>query len=425
MNVQFYPRRRDHGSILLTGLIICGLMGVTLGSYLLLVRAQRNSVARSQAWNAAITVAEAGVEEALSQLNPSIPMPAVVDRTANGWGAAVSGLYGPKTRAMQQGTYTVTYTAATFPHIYSTGYVTVPTLSATIARTVHVTTTNIPLFTTSIVAVNSIDMNGNKIYTDSFDSADPAHSDNGRYPTAYPSRTGTNGDVASVNGVVNLGGADLKGDLLLGPNAPWSANNNGSVSGSVSHDFNVTFPPAVLPDTTWVLTSPDNQVINGVTYQYAFLNSGDYVVSTLSGNTYVGTNAQVRLKIQSSSTPGNIRIAGTDAQSGSLKIYMLGGSFSMSGQATVDSGNAMNFSYFGLPSNTSLSFSGNTALTGTIYAPSALLTISGGGSTTYDLVGSCIVNAIRINGHMHFHFDDNLLRAGPSRGYLVTAWREE
>ena len=60
---------------------------------------QNALVARSQVWNSAMGLAEAGVEEALAQLNPGAPAP-VVDRAANGWGGPSGGVYGPVTRTL-------------------------------------------------------------------------------------------------------------------------------------------------------------------------------------------------------------------------------------------------------------------------------------------------------------------------------------
>ena len=58
-----------------------------------------------------------------------------------------------------------------------------------------------------------------------------------------------------------------------------------------------------------------------------------------------------------------------------------------------------------------------------MYAPNAALTLNGGGSNN-GFIGSCIVNSIVMNGHYDFHFDENLLTAGPRRGYLATSWQE-
>src|SRR5512144_2120028 len=117
MNLALYRSvaARRSGSVLIAGLIICGLIGITLASYLVMLRSQRFTVARSQAWNGALAMAEAGVEEALSQLNPLVPAPAAVDRSANGWGSPVNNIYGPKIRTLALGKYAVCYTANTFP----------------------------------------------------------------------------------------------------------------------------------------------------------------------------------------------------------------------------------------------------------------------------------------------------------------------
>ena len=61
-----------------------------------------------------------------------------------------------------------------------------------------------------------------------------------------------------------------------------------------------------------------------------------------------------------------------------------------------------------------LPLSGNDVFLGSIYAPSADLTMSGGGNPTpLDFQGACAVNTIGMNGHFNFHFDENLKRKGP------------
>src|SRR5438445_9428828 len=57
------------GSVLLVTLATCVILGVLMGSYLSMIKSQHFSVSRGQAWNGALVVAEAGVEEAMAQLN--------------------------------------------------------------------------------------------------------------------------------------------------------------------------------------------------------------------------------------------------------------------------------------------------------------------------------------------------------------------
>lgn len=408
------------GSVLLVTLVIATLFGLFLFSYLYLVRTQRSLVARSQAWNAAMGLAESGIEETLAQLNPATPQVPVVDRTANGWGQPSGGIYGPMTRSLSNGWYSAVYTSDTFPILYSTGYVSVPTIPATLSRVVRVTTTNVPLFAVAMAAINNINMNGNNLITDSFNSTLTNLSNNGLYTST---KTSTNGDIASVSGIVNIGNANVNGTVFLGPTATNTIKNNGIVTGGVTNDFNVTFPDVILPQTSWLAPSLLSQLIGTITYNYVLSSSGDYVINNLSGSVYVATNVVARLRLTGNASPTTITVAGPGVGS-RLTIYMDGPSFTLSGQSTVDGGVAMNLAYYGTTNNTSLNFSGNASFTGTIYAPEANFTLGGGGSTTYDFVGASVTKTVTINGHFDFHFDEALLSIGPSRGYVATSWSE-
>jgi len=360
------------------------------------------------------------VEEALTQLNPGAPQP-VIDRTANGWGAPSGGIYGPVSRSLSAGSYSVIYNNDTFPTIYATGYVTVASIPATLTRTLRVATTNAPFFSTAMAAIENIDFTGNGVYTDSFDSSNPAFSTNGRYDS---SKASTNGDVASVAGVVNVGNGNVNGQVLLGPTGTDSISKNGKVTGGAQNDFNVNFADVVLPQTSWLPVVPSLQVIDGVSYQYVFTQStGDYSVFKPSGNIYVGTNAHIRLLINGTASPSSIRVAGWGTDAGKLTIYMNGPTFTLSGSSMVDGGAANSLAYYGTTNNTQVSFTGNAAITGTIYAPEADVKLGGGGSNTYDYVGALIAKSITVNGHFSFHFDEALLKTGP-QFLTARSWQE-
>jgi hypothetical protein len=391
--------------------------------YLNLMRAQNVAVARSQAWNGAMAAAEAGVEEALAHLNPGA-VPPVIDRSADGWGLPVDGFYGPQTRTLDGGSrYSVIFSAWAPLTIISTGSVTVAAISATLTRVVQVVATNVPLFTTAMATKYGITMNGSGISTDSFDSSNPNLSTNGQYDS---DKTSTNGDVASVYGPVNPGNHTIKGDLYLGSTATYSGNS-GSYTGKKHTDFNVDFADVVLPVTTWQ-TPPGSQTINGRTYDHAFVStssSGDYLIPD-SGSIYVGTNVNVRLKVTATTfSPDAIKIAGSPTNSGKLTIYMTGTTLNIDSSDTFNQGGiAGNLNYYGTPSNTTISLNGNAKFIGAIYAPSADLTIGGGGNNPQDFMGSSITRSATFNGHFKFHFDESLLKTGDSRGYVVTTWTE-
>jgi hypothetical protein len=109
---------------------------------------------------------------------------------------------------------------------------------------------------------------------------------------------------------------------------------------------------------------------------------------------------------------------------GSLTVYMDGPSFTLSGTDLVDSGNALNFSYYGTTNNTSVKLGGNATFIGTVYAPEADFTMGGGGNNPYDFIGAAVIKSATLNGHFNFHYDENLTRGGPKSGYIASSWTE-
>ena len=408
-------------------LFMVSLIGFFLFAYLYLVRTQRGMVARSQAWNGALAMAEAGVEEALAQLNPGASV-ANVDRTANGWGAPNNGIYGPASRTLTNyGSYSVVYTADTNPIIYSTGYVSVASIPATLTRVVRVTTVNGNLFRGALCTKYNLDLKGSNVETDSFNSMNAMLSTGGMYD---PSKTSTNGDIASVQGIVNVGNDTVNGSVLLGPTASAAAlKASGVISGGVTNDLNIEISDVVLPTGNPLPVSPlaTPIVTNGVSYDYAFFNGGYYTINNLKSSIYVAPNTTVTLLLTGNADPGSIYVAraGAGTAAGNLTVYMDGPTFSISGSSeAVDAGNPLNFTYYGTTNNTAINFSGNAMFTGTIYAPEAAFSLTGGGTMTYDFVGAAVVASASVSGHFQFHYDENLTLNGPKGGFVATSWTE-
>src|SRR5882724_7392491 len=238
MKILFRPGPRNQGSILFLALILSIVMGITLGGYLILTSGQEKSVARSQRWNAALDVAEAGIEEGLAQVNNSPK-----DFSANSWTANAGTTFGPENQTLSNGRYSVLVSGSTTPTIYSTGYVTAPMSGQLLTRAIRVTTQVLPLFNVALGAVGSINMNGNSAATDSWNSHSTNLSTGGFYDA---SKTSTNGDVASEQGIVNIGNHTINGNLYLGPTATYTSGTN-LILGDIDKDYNVNFPDATLP----------------------------------------------------------------------------------------------------------------------------------------------------------------------------------
>ena len=87
-------------------------------------------------------------------------------------------------------------------------------------------------------------------------------------------------------------------------------------------------------------------------------------------------------------------------------------------------GNDSSFQLYGLPTLTTLTWNGNAAFLGTVYAPESSFTLGGGGSSPYDFQGAITVKSISMNGGFSLHYDQNLRRFAPSSGFTVASWRE-
>ena len=391
MRINF---KRNSGSVFIVIMVLTGVIGVTLASYLHLVSNQNVSVMRSMAWNEAVAVSEAGIEEAMAHLNRNR-----TNRTRDGWallGTNNNWVVKEKTIGRQRYKTFVEATAE-FPRIISEGYVVNPQTGTWLPspRTVRVATTNDAIFAKGLVAKGNIDLSGNGIASDSYDSLNNAASTGGLYDA---SKRRDKGDIAtnsSIDDSLNVWNAEVYGKVSTGPGGNV-AIQNGTV-GSIAHhnsgvggiepgyttdDMNVYFPdvdhpgsgfsPAVGLPSVWV-SGP--YVIDSVPTMYNYVvPGGNYQLKSglnLNNKTMVITAPTVLL------IEGDISISGgssgiTIAPGASLQIYMTGATTSIGGQGIINkAGRPSNFSYWGLPSNTLVKVQGNGDFIGTIYAPSA------------------------------------------------------
>src|SRR5690349_9442968 len=187
MKTKIFKRMKQAASALLTALIICSVFSLFVVYYLSLIEQQNMLNARSQTWNMAIAITEAGVEEGLEHLN---------DNTVNlglaPWSYLGSSTYYRSNTLSDGSAYTVFITNTASPVVVSRAYVKVKTfltmskgISAgffaaagvstqpqTLSRTVMVNCTRSSLFLVPLVARKNINLNGNNIATDSYSSCD-------------------------------------------------------------------------------------------------------------------------------------------------------------------------------------------------------------------------------------------------------------
>jgi hypothetical protein len=282
-----HTRSRQAGGTLVVTLVICSVLAFSVLGYLSVIEQQGLLGHRSQSWNIAMTVAESGIEEGLQHLNKNFS-----NLATDGW--SLSGSLHVRSNALPNGNaYTVAIQNGSQPVIISKSYVAGvmafaqsaqgPVFGAVgsdavgldlISRAVRVRCYRSGFATKAMAARETIDLNGNNILTDSFDSEDPAKSRDGLYD---PTRAGSNGDVASnatIMNSVDIGNANIYGrvatgpggTVALGPNGgvgshAWQAANPGTMQPEwVTHDSNFTFPDTTIPYTSGLTPESGNVV---------------------------------------------------------------------------------------------------------------------------------------------------------------------
>jgi hypothetical protein len=444
------------GNTIVLAVIVTGLVGFVLAAYLSLVRSQHVSTMRSQSWNLAVAVIEAGVEDALAHLNAH----GTTNLACDGW--TLQGGQYVLERAVGDNFYVVGISnwvsSNSAPIILSRAYMSTPLLTASsshallatagtgdgtptvtyLVRGVKANTKADALFTKGLVAKGKIDLNGNNIKTDSFDSGDPLYSTNGQYDE---SKNKDNGDVATNSGLtnsVNVGNANIKGHVSTGPGGSVKIGSNGTVGseawvdggnkgiqeGWVTDDMNVSFPDVAAPYNNGL--PPSGGEVGGTSYHYV-LSGGNWQI-----NGDMSLNSQKKVLVTGNATlyvTGDVSLSGNAyfeiATNASLKLFVGGANASIGGNGVLNrTGQAINFIYYGLPSNTSLNLSGNGEFIGVIYAPNANFTLNGGGSEESDFIGASVTKTATLYGHYSFHYDENLARVGPFRSFIITTWDE-
>ncbi len=273
---------RRAGSVMVVTLLIAMIIGITLAAFMDLSSAQHRSVVRSGVWNSCIPLAEAGLEEAFTHayLNGT-------NLASQGWSSTTSGLtlsngvslagtvyY--RSRSLNGGSYIAAIQPGTTPTFTVQGGLPKPlSTDDLIYRTIQVRTAGSSLYTRGLVARGNVTWNGG-ILSDSYDSQNPALSNNGRYD---PARRNDNGSVGSVEGSLSLGsqgtiygsgGTGPTGAISAGPHAAIGdaayvgSGSTGIQAGHSQNDLNVSFPDAAVPFTTGY-TIPAGGTITNIT----------------------------------------------------------------------------------------------------------------------------------------------------------------
>ncbi|HEV2331028.1 MAG TPA: collagen-binding domain-containing protein [Verrucomicrobiae bacterium] len=422
MKIKLSPS--NQGSALLLSLLIAVILLIALTSYPALVSDENQAVGRAQSWNAPMPMAEAGIEEALTQLKYAGNG---TNLATNGWTLESDGLYHKSRTLSSAGYYAVAIQPATHPVIWSTGYVSTPISGGYISRLVKVQALPGPSFGKGVTAKGTISFTGNA-YMDSYNVT------NGVYDTGDPASTGVVLTDTNVAGAISLSGSPSchitgtvdtgagSGTIITGANNPVGSSNfvasGGSgaspnvQSGYYNNNANYQFNDVAVPSFSSYYTSfttLGSSNIAGVSGQTTY-----YEVSSISQSLTVYGNVTIYVT-------GSISLAGLSdieiATNRTLTLYVAG-SVSIAGNGVVnDTGLAKALTVYGLPTCTSFSYHGNANFVGVIDAPEANFSLTGNAAA----IGAFVVNSFSAVGNGGVHWDTSLASTG---AFLTSNWNE-
>ena len=455
------PRRRPlrgrRGSVLLVAVLFSSMIAIAITGYLRLTATVLKVSQRAIGNNAAVNLAETGLEEAMWSIN----------QTVAGNASAWSGWYvsGTNTGArafsgfdLGQGVtgkvrvyISNTLTTGAAPFIISRATVTLPNGQGNIEKFIKVTLSLRSTFANGLVAKRTISFAGNSASVDSYNSAKGAYNANLGGGTYNKNDNGSAGSLAVTVDALSVGNADIWGHVAVGTSdtSGLSVGSNGTVgpfgttAGTVVASAVTTNFTANFPDTTAPTTSGYSIASLGST---TLPRGGDVAASDgkfyysvgsigLSGNAsnvlHIADDKKVVI-ILTPTTGTAVDVKGNasiqlDNSSSTLAIYTEA-DVSIAGNGAVNAGNPANFMLYGTrassaSSKQSIAISGNGNLSGVVYAPNVALSIKGGG-TSGGVQGAMIGDTVTLTGNDAFHYDEALASLTTGNPYGISNWDE-
>lgn len=442
------PCSNERGSLLITAAISAAVVSILIGGMLTFISTEYEFEVRGHRWTQAMYLAEAGMEMGFAEFNNYYRLGLGGFPESRGWYATypAGSYYRWVPSYLNNRSNNVGYVyvevrgvGTAYPYIFAYGGCTTIPDGPVVYRAVEARLHNSARFPAAMVAKRSVDLRANNCYVDSYDSTDPAKSTLFQYDF---SKRQANGDVASNDTITNsvditIGNTEIYGRAMVSPTGAITFGPNGSVGstfvsgqradsvaealsdGSLRRDFAVDIPDVKLPGgaTTWpALGSIQNATAIG---------AGDYRVDSiaLSGNDgkVITITGNVRLYVT-----GDIDLAGNASilisSNSSLQVYAAD-SCHVAGNGVVNQSlTPIKCQFYGLPTCTDFTLSGNGQWIGVVYAPEAAMTMNGGGAHG-DMSGAVVANTIALNGGTQFHYDESLSESGPTASYDIASWK--
>jgi hypothetical protein len=444
------------GTVLLVAVLFSVMIAVAISGYLRLTTTVLKMSQRAIGNNAAVNLAETGLEEAMWSINQTVAGNASAwsgwyvqantgTRTISGFdlGQGVTG----KVRVYVSNTAT----SGAAPFIIARATVTLPNGQGDIEKYLKVTLSLRSTFANGLVAKRTISFSGNSASVDSYNSSKGAYNAALGGGSFNKNDNGSAGSLAVTVDALSVGNADIWGHVAVGTSdtSGLSVGSNGTVgpfgtaqgtvvASSVTTNFTANFSDTTAPTTSgYAIASLGSDTLPRGGDMPA--SDGKYYYSvggiSLSGNSgnVLHIAADKKVVIVLTPTTGTaVDVKGSasiqlDNSSSTLAIYTEA-DVSIAGGGAVNSGNPANFMLYGTrassaSSKQSIAISGNGNLSGVVYAPNAALSIKGGG-TSGGIYGAMIGDTVTLTGNDAFHYDEALSTLTDGNPYGISNWDE-
>lgn len=459
--------RAQRGSVLIVAMVLAAVISVSLASYLQLSRSSLNISNAALYQNAAMNLAENGLEEAVYSINKYVADNSY-SWTGDGWtttsplpaGDARKRLPASGSYAFDQGVtgvvrvYVLGYTGAA-PRALARATISIPN-GRPIEKWLEVRLRKTSKFSNGLVAKDYISFSGNNASVDSWHSKKnddgTARASSVPYSSSVKHDKGSVGSISIGVNAVLVQNADIWGYAATGGALPNIGSNGvigpfGTTTGTmdmsrVSTDFSASFDNVSNPtnagdnigDISDSLNLPRAADVAASDSKYY------YTVGQISFNNKIlaikkktAASPSVKVVLTLTNTTTSINIGGgsgaLNIESGStLEVFAPGdvkiaGSGVMNGGTTAATANLPEaFQLYGTKTSgvQAISIAGNGVLSGLVYAPFGSVKINGNG----DVCGSVVANDITLVGNAQFHYDESLADFGGNAPYRISLWRE-
>lgn len=351
-------RKTQRGFLLITVYLLLPLLLILGGSLVAYALVDIRSAQRSTAFTQALYLAEAGIDQAIVQLGNDLTWAggAGALETVGNYSVEVEDLGNNRFRLTSLGTNT------SFPAL----------TTHSVEAIVEVQES--PLFRFAVFGDDFVTFTGNA-YTNSYDSSDGSYSAGS---AGSEGDAGTNG--VSAGDVSLTGNAKVKGDVLVGedgdPGSVITLTGNAAITGSQA-----------AADEPFPMDSVS--VPGGLTNQGDLSISGNTSVS-LPGGTYLYDDVKV-------SGNGSLNFTGP-------AVVYLTGTMSISGNGIGTAGSVPPNLILYVSGSGAVSFTGNGAFYGAVYAPDSAVKVTGNGA----FYGAAVGSTMTVTGNGGVHYDEAL-----------------